>query len=126
MPVDESTYRLYQIIDSGNYISQGFGCMRYTKNAARLIADKALFYGLDAKVLPYGKKYGDCQDYSVWINTTDIGCRILDYKPNIPIKNWIKLCWKRGVNPRVYNPYLPYDIEKKLGINYFGNDVGER
>ena len=24
LPVDESTYRLYQIIDSGNYISQGF------------------------------------------------------------------------------------------------------
>jgi hypothetical protein len=30
---------------------------------------------------------------------------------------------KKGVNPRVYMPFLPHGIEQQLGLDYFGNDL---
>lgn len=35
----------------------------------------------------------------------------------------VRLCWKLGVNPRVYNPFLPHGFEEREGLDYFGNDL---
>ena len=43
-------------------------------------------------------------------------------KPVQSFKDQIKSCWKRGVNPRVYNPFLPAGLEEKLGLDYFGGE----
>ena len=44
----------------------------------------------------------------------------LDYVQGPSLREWLALCWKRGCNPRVYNPWLPHGIEERLGVTYFG------
>jgi hypothetical protein len=41
----------------------------------------------------------------------------------LPRKEWVRRCWKKGVNPRVFNPYLPHGFEEANGLDYFGNEV---
>jgi hypothetical protein len=41
----------------------------------------------------------------------------------MPLRDWVKHCWSTGVNPRVYQPFLPYDYEAREGIDYQGKDI---
>lgn len=41
----------------------------------------------------------------------------------LALKEWVRRCWKKGVNPRVYNPYLPHEFEQTNGLDYFGNET---
>jgi len=47
---------------------------------------------------------------------------IMDHK-HLTVKDWLKATWGRGVNPRVFNPFLPHGLEEQLGVDYFGKDV---
>jgi hypothetical protein len=90
----ESTYR-----------SQSYGASKYANAKAHLIADKAVFYGVEASVEGY--EFG----YRVKARTTPTGAEILRRKPDVPVKEWVEACARRGVNPRVYNPFLPYEVD---------------
>jgi len=113
-----------------SYHTQGFGANTYAENAARHLADKAVHHGLKAEVRVIRTGKGDrwgyqTQDYGVFANTTEAGWRMLkEHKPEVPLRDWIRACWGRGVNPRVYNPYLPHGIEEKLGLDRFGGETG--
>jgi len=48
---------------------------------------------------------------------------VLKRLPGVPLREWVRLCWKLGANPRVYNPYLPHGFEEKYGLDFFGNDL---
>lgn len=103
---------------------------RYAKGEAETYADKAKHYGLRAEVRPDGELRttpgiygGSYQDYAVWADTTEIGAAMLMHRPGIPLRDWIRAYWKRGVNPRVYHYWLPYDLEEKLGLDYFGGET---
>ena len=126
IPIIE-TLELRYVVSSSTYSTQGFGASNYAKNAAQMQVDLALFNGLKAEVRPHGesKNYSGCyyQDYGVWVNTTEIGWEILKRKSGPGLKETLRLSWKRGVNPRVFCPLLPYGIEEKLGIDYFGNEL---
>lgn len=37
------------------------------------------------------------------------------------LSDWLADCWKRGVNPRVYNPWLPHGLEQRLGVGFDGS-----
>ncbi len=121
--------RKAMVASAHTYMSQGYGASRYAERQAQMVADKARFHGLTAEVRPEGparteSRWGiTYQDYAVWVNTDEDGWKLLERKPEVPLKEWLRLCWKRGVNPRVYNPFLPAGLEEKLGIDYFGNDV---
>lgn len=99
----------------------------YAKNSAEAKADQARANGFQAEVKPIGPyEYisgTTYQDYGVFVNTTEIGWEMLKRRPGPGLKEWVRMCWKRGVNPRVYNPFLPPGIEEKLGLDYFGNEV---
>src|SRR5208337_1662946 len=110
---------------SGAYRSQGFGAMKYTREAAQSRADKGTHYGLKMEIRLIGEPtscgYGiTLQDYGIFANTDADGWDIITRRPGVPLKEWIKGCWKRGVNPRVYDPFLPYGIEERLGLDYLG------
>jgi hypothetical protein len=94
----ESTYR-----------SQSYGASKYANASAHGIADKAVFYGVEASVERYGE--GASVGYRVKARTTPTGAEILRRKPDVPVKDWVAACARRGVNPRVYNPFLPYEVD---------------
>jgi hypothetical protein len=113
---------------SSTYRSQGFGASNYAEKAAESKADIARFYGFHAEVKPVGSGHrtnDGChyQDYGLFVNTTEVGWEMLIRRPGPSLREWLKMCWKRGVNPRVYNPFLPPGVEEKYGIDYFGNDL---
>lgn len=54
--------------------------------------------------------------------THPVDIEIIKMNP-LPLKEWVRRCWKKGVNPRVYNPYLPHGFEEANGLDYFGNEV---
>ena len=130
----QKVWSLYTSPDSYMYSTQGYGAVKYAREAAERDADHARLQGLQAHVVCVKKKTHNGIDwhgrtysmpsagFRVWVSTDRIGCEILKRKPT-DLKEWLKSCWKRGVNPRVMNPFLPHGIEEKLGLDYFGNDV---
>ena len=38
------------------------------------------------------------------------------------LRNYLKACWSRALNPRVFNPLLPQGLEERLKIDYQGRD----
>jgi len=114
----EKRYLIKVVFDS-TYHTQGFGMVKYAESNAELYASKARYYKVqNVKV----KRKDNRFEVSACFKSV-LDKRIFEYKPDIPIKEWIAECWKRGVNPRVYIPYLPADLEEKLGLDYYGNNV---
>jgi hypothetical protein len=109
-----------------SYHTQGFGANRYARNAAEAIADKARFHGVEAEVRETGRGRWagvELADFSVVAKVTRHGADVLEYRPEPDLRETVRLCWKRGTNPRVYYPFLPHGYEEKVGIDYFGNDL---
>jgi hypothetical protein len=96
------------------------GAGRYAKEDAESKAEQARGAGLDAEVRFVD---GEFPEYRVFANTDEAGWDLAMRKPVQSLKDWVKSCWKRGVNPRVYNPFLPAGFEEKVGLDYFGNEV---
>jgi hypothetical protein len=103
-------------VSNSTFSSQGWGADTYAKNAANLHADKAEFYGIKSRV--DFKNQGDgLHLYVVMVSVNDqVDIDIILKKPSVPLKDFVQSCYNRGVNPRVYQPYLPYDYEEKNGI----------
>jgi hypothetical protein len=61
--------------------------------------------------------------YEVWVSVAeDLDIEVLRLKPDIPLRETVRLCWKRGVNPRVYMPFLPHGYEEQEGLDRFGGE----
>jgi len=114
---------------SSTYSSQGYGSIRYAQNAAEMKADHARFHNLEVEVRkanarPAQGRYGIASaDFEVWVKASPLDLEVLNRKPGPDLREQVRLAWKRGVNPRVYNPYLPHGYEEKVGLDYFGNDL---
>jgi len=125
--IPSETALLFRRVSSADYNSQGFGASGYAKGDAQNSLDHATFnnYKAEMRVNRHeSDRWGvNHADFEVWVFTTEIGLEILRRKPTISLRDWLKTCWKRGVNPRVINPFLPSGLEEKLGIDFFGNDV---
>lgn len=48
---------------------------------------------------------------------------LIIHHPPPTIREQVKMCWGRGINPRVYCPFLPHGYEGKVGLDFFGNDL---
>ena len=104
-------------IHKSTYQSSDLGSGKYARESAESRAEDARMYGLKAEV----KFEGHC--YDLYVNTDEVGWDLVQRKPGISLKAWIKRCWARGCNPRVYNPFLPVGLEEKLGLDYFGGEI---
>ncbi len=61
-------------------------------------------------------------DFEVWVRVAeDIDLEILKASPEPSMVEYVRLCWKRGVNPRVYCPFLPHGFEEEHGLDFQGN-----
>ena len=130
MPTGEPPIR-WKTVCSHTYSTQGFGAIKYAKQSAESAADKARMHGLNPDIRmvnetsakgPHGVAGAD---FEIWVDTTKEGLVLLEYKPDLTLREWVKACWGRQVNPRVYNPMLPYVYEEKEGLDCFGHEKGE-
>jgi len=121
LPVTKKMNR-YASVSSSAYNTQGFGAHRYAKESAQQYLDKALAYGLQGEIRPVETDSGkDCTghsyrtvDYQVWVTLSKAGCKLLRMKPGTGnLLDWAVTCWRRGTNPKVYNPFLPHDISEE-------------
>ena len=102
-----------------SYNSQGFGANKYAKGACENYAQKAIHYGFETEVRH--NKEG-IESYDCYVGATQLALDILEEKPEIPLREWVKSQWKRGVNPRVLCPFLPAGYEDEEGLDYFGGE----
>ena len=114
---------LFKTVSSSDYRSQGFGEHKYARSSAEDYLDKAKSYGLDACI----REVLVCEgrdtcgysfrvvDYEVWVATDEVGVEILGHKPYKGTDvEWAKKCRDRGVNIRVYLPFLSYEESERL------------
>jgi len=126
IPASPEMIRGYFVHGSKHH-TQGYGAMKYARGDALDFAAKAEHYGVKAEVRPVGEPEHSCgctyQDFETVVATNELGVEVLRYREEVPLKEWLAGCWKRGTNPRVYNPFLPHGLEEKLGVNFFGQIV---
>lgn len=114
---------------SGTYSSQGWSAGKYAERAAEAVLDEARAAGVECRVVASEKgastRYaGDPVYYSAQVLVQEqLDVEIVRRLPAITLREQVRLCWKRGVNPRVYNPFLPPGYEEKVGLDCFGNDL---
>lgn len=131
--------RLFDTIWTTTYSSQGFGAEGYARGAAEGRADVARHAGVGAEVrrverdVPASNllrtflRTSKLVDYEVWVSvSSDVDMEILRRRPGPTMREWVRLCWKRGVNPRVLNPFLPHGYEERAGLDYHGGEVAPR
>lgn len=110
---------LWRSVYSGAYLSQGFGADAYAKGSAEMALMEARAHGFTGDV----SKDDRSGDWVVYLRATPLALAILNRKPSMPMREWVRLCWKSGLNPRVFNPFLPAGYEERVGLDYFGNET---
>ena len=118
---DLSVWTKAYVVWESTYQSQGFGAAKYARNAAESKADDYRFHGLTVDVREEKTEHGT-RDYAVWVNADETTCEQVSRLDKPDLKEWVRLCWKRGVNPQVYCPFLPPGFEERVGLDYFGNE----
>ena len=127
IPTTERLYK-HETTSASTYWSQGFGACSYARGSAESTLNHAKDYGLKGEIREVNShmvKSGyphmnlpsvRSADYEVWLNTTKEGFKILQNKKQ-SVLEWAIQCWRRGVNPKVYNPFLPDSIfDKSLSM----------
>lgn len=121
--------------DESTYSSQGYGAAKYAQSAAEEIADKARLYGLEVEIRKVeafrweerhwrGWSQGTriSYRYEVHARTTPTGAEILAYKQGPTLRERVRACWARKVNPRVTMWWLDPDFEEREGLDFFGGE----
>lgn len=115
-PMGDS-WSVYESIYKGAYRSQGFGAEKYLQQSAELAAMTPAAYGIPFKFEDNGGSR------NVLVNLDEVHCEVLQRKPGPSLAEIVRTCWARGVNPRVYYPFLPHDFEERNGFDYFGKQL---
>ena len=103
----------------GTYNSQGYGAYRYalgTLTTDRDLLDKA---GFDTEirdvlwneVLEEPHKPKDVYEIQLWANARPYQLHALAF--GYSKLDWATDCWKRGVNPQVYDPFMSHEMVSK-------------
>jgi hypothetical protein len=117
-------WSLFKSVSPSDYRSQGLGANSYARGSADMAKLTAEYHGISTH-LRFTQRHiikdYVSEAYEVWVALPPEQVEILSRKPGPPLRELVKHCWKTGVNPRVYCPFLPYDYESQAGIDYFGN-----
>ncbi len=126
----------WESVSEHSYSSQGWGARKYARQAAEQYQLHAEFNGLEAitdeRVETYDKTWGgggtfSVATYVVRVKVAEpIDLAILKHKPAPSLKETMRHWLRKGVNPRVYMPFLPYGYEESVGLDSWGNDVTPR
>ena len=96
---------------AGSYTSQGYGAHKYTIGTLQPYQDILNQLEIKSYIIDTGAYYElICQE--------NISLDDLKELNNMSLSDWCQYHWNRGRNPRVYNPFLPYDkSELEFGYN---------
>lgn len=117
--------RIYE----STYGSQGFSAMRYATASAEQTADRLRSLGLNAVVerrqterTIAARPHSHPLEFVVVLVDIDPADLPLlkRAKVEVSLVDEVAACWRRGVNPRVYNPFLPHGFEERHGIGRDG------
>ena len=131
LPVPGTKWLRLKTVHGSTYRSQGYGANAYAKNAAEIIAMEAGAV-VEAKVVTIPTErpkfpsyhYVHTDNYEVQVLVdSEVDLELVRRRPPMGLRDWMKACWSKGMNPRVYNPFLPHGLEQKYGIDYQGRDV---
>ncbi len=138
-PVAGELSLTFDEVSESAYHTQGFGAGKYAQMAAEMRADTARVAGIPVEVLEEAREYpgstrvtdsyGRSANKTYRVNRVvvhvmeELDFKILKFSPRPSVRESVRLCWARGVNPRVYNPWLPFGYEEKVGLDYFGRDL---
>jgi len=93
----------------------------YARASAERAAAKARAWGIEARVVRRPTSWGEA-DFEVWVATDEAGAEAIARRPE-SLREFLRSCWGAGVNPRVYDPFLPVGLEERLGLDFFGREV---
>jgi len=113
--------------------TQGFGAVRYTKAKAEMIAAEATD-SVDVEICAFveeiypDKASGAPGDEPIGF---EVKAKVQDRSdaealfrgPRWTLREQVRQCWERGVNPRVYNPGIPHGFEESEGLDFYGKDL---
>ena len=116
-------------VSSYRYSTQGFGSMKYAQGDAESQADAARAIGIPAEVHLLESRYvpgfgcGTTEGtYIVLADCDPIGWQIAQRRTPLPLREVVRLAWKRGINPRVRMPFLQHGYEESVGLDFFGGE----
>lgn len=134
--------QLGPIISSEDYRTQGFGAIDYARGMAEMVANQARFYKIPVSIAQVTPEWATTEarrgrrapvggwiphaEFRVFVEVEHaiIDLLLIQIGPGADLVEQVRLCWARGVNPRVYNPFLPHDFESKHGLDYHGGRHG--
>lgn len=106
---------VYAVVDTGRFSTQT-NPHHYAEGFAKVLAAEVATAGVTATI-----ETGP-HEYRVTVPLDSVRVEALKCRAGLGTKDFLKLCWKHGINPRVILPF-PAGLEDKYGIDYFGNDV---
>jgi hypothetical protein len=111
-------------VPAANYRSQGFGADKCSWCAADFYLEEFRRQDYPNRVRQEGEGSA-----AVWIAEVELepaGLEIVRCRPGqLPLREWVRLCWKHGCQPRVFYPWLPADFEAENGLDYFGGETSQ-
>lgn len=133
-PIAAGPEREVRTVWTSTYSTQGYGASRYARASADMAASELRTLGVDARierrVLPGApaargpwSTYEPGEHFVVLAHLASIADVELVRRRKVPLRAWVAACWAAGVNPRVYDPFLPAGLEERLGLDYQGRDV---
>ncbi len=128
--INKSDWAHYGERSTYDYSTQGFGAEKYARAAAEGLVDHVKACGFDAEIREKRKEPTiscgwsmSSVEFHVFANCDAAICKIIERKPGLTLREWVRLQWKRGVNPRVTNPFLKIGYEESVGLDYFGGEI---
>lgn len=110
------------------YGSQGLGARRYMVGRAEVGRLIPRAHGVESRLVevPWESDRGALYPREIRVEVAvsdDVDVLLLRFKPSLSLREWLRACLKLGMNPRVFNPHLPFGIEARAGLDHFGNDL---
>jgi hypothetical protein len=106
---------VYATTDEGAFSTQP-GAVHYAEQFANVLIHEAATGGIVAtkERVPHG--------WRVVVPLDTVCCEVLKMRAGLPTSEFIRLCWKHGINPRCILPF-PHGLEEKYGLDFFGGWV---
>jgi hypothetical protein len=107
---------MIKLSSASNYSSQGWGANKYARSALNHDYEMLKGCGYEVEIrqsLAWDDPKCDWYNYELWANLEDWQFDCLIRQQKFDPLTWAIGCWKKGVNPRVYNPFLSNEVWDK-------------
>lgn len=102
---------------AGSYSSSG---PRYSRGAAELALAGYRRVAPEIRLEIVDSAAG--WDLVAWV-ASEADVALLKRLPGFSFREQVRWCWANGMQPRVFNPFLPHGYEEREGLDYFGHDL---